>query len=51
MAKILIAKIKSTGKEIEVYKSSTYPNKYISYDDCNTMYSESEIIIVKEKKQ
>lgn len=41
---IKIAKLKSTGEEIEVYRHKPTGN-WISLDDCKTEYKPSELIM------
>jgi len=40
------AKVKATGQEIVVYRSSMRPDKYINAKDCTTEYDKSELIFL-----
>jgi hypothetical protein len=39
----MIAVVKSTGKKIQVYKSSVRPHTWIDYSDCRTVYATGEL--------
>lgn len=43
MSTLLKAKVKSSNKVVEVYKSALR-NTYIDFSDCKTEYTESELI-------
>lgn len=43
----MIIKIKSTGKEVKVYKSK-YRDTYINSNDCTTEYNINDVIVIKK---
>lgn len=40
------AKVKSTGKEVTVYKHKA-TGRWVDYSDCTTMYDESDLIFTQ----
>ena len=43
MAVVVKAKLKSTGKEIEVYKS-VLRDTYVLFEDCKTEYKKEDLV-------